>query len=47
MIKITRKTPAPGNTKDVGMAVLLKYLSNFLRTLETLLNNYEINLILA
>ena len=33
-IKITRKTPAAGNTKDVKIAVPLKYLCNFWRTLE-------------
>ena len=46
-IKITRKTIAAGNTKDVEIAVPLKYLSNFYRTLEMLLINYEINLILT
>ena len=33
-IKITGKTPAAGNTKDFELAVSLKYLSNFWRTLE-------------
>ena len=33
-IKITGKTPAAGNTKDIEIAVPLKYLSNFWRTLE-------------
>ena len=33
-VKITGKTPAAGNTKDVGIIVLLKYLSKFCRTLE-------------
>ena len=28
-MKITRKTPADGNTKDVEIIVPLKYLSNF------------------
>ena len=46
-IKITGKTPAAGNTKDVEIAVPLKYLSNFWRTLEMLLINCEINLILT
>ena len=46
-IKITRKTPAAGNTKDVEIAVPLKYLSNFWRTLEMSLINCEINLILT
>ena len=40
-IKITEKT------KDVKIAVLLKYLSNFWRTLKMLLINCEINLILS
>ena len=46
-IKITGKTPAAGNTKDVRIAVALNYLSNFWRTLEMLLVNCEINLILT
>ena len=46
-IKITGKTPAAGNTKDVEIAVPLKYLSNFWRTLEMPLINCEINLILT
>ena len=33
-IKITENTPADGSTKDVKIAVSLKYLSNFCRTLE-------------
>ena len=33
-IKITGKTPATGNTKDFELAVSLKYLSNFWKTLE-------------
>ena len=45
-IKITRSTPADGNTKDVKRAILLKYLSNFWKTLEFSLINCEINLIL-
>ena len=45
-IKITGKTPAVGNTKDVWIAVSLKYLSNFWRTLEMPLVYCEINLIL-
>ena len=44
-MKITRKTPADGNTKDVEIIVPLKYLSNFWRTLEMPLINCEINLI--
>ena len=46
-IKITGKTPADGNTKNVKVAVPLKYLSNFWRTLEMSLINCEINLILT
>ena len=46
-IKITGKSPADGNTKDVEIAVPLKYLSNFWRTLEMPLINCEINLILT
>ena len=46
-IKITGKTPAPGNEKDVEIMVPLKYLSNFWRTLEMQLINCEVNLILT
>ena len=46
-IKITGKTPAAGNTKDVEIIVPLKYLSNFWRTLEMPLINCEVNLILT
>ena len=46
-IKITGKTPAAGNTKDVEIIVSLKYLSNFWRTPEMLLINCEVNLILT
>ena len=42
-----RKKHAGGNTKDVKIAVLLKYLSNFWRTLEMPLINCDINLILT
>ena len=45
--KITGKTPAAGNTKHVKIAIPLKYLSNFWRTLEIRLINCEINLILT
>ena len=45
-IKITGKTPAADNTKDVEIIVPLKYLSNFWRTLEMPLINCEVNLIL-
>ena len=46
-IKITWKTSAAGNTKDVEIIVPLKYLSNFWRTLEMPLINCEVNLILT
>ena len=46
-IKITRKTPATGNTEDVKKQAPLKYLSNFWRTLEMLLISCEIDLILT
>ena len=38
------KPSADGNTKDVKIAVLLKYLSNFWRTFEMPLSNCKINL---
>ena len=44
-IKITGKPPADGKTKDVKIAVPLKCLSNFWRTLEMALIKCEINLI--
>ena len=43
-VKITGKTPAAVNTKDVEIIVPLKYLSNFWRTLETPFINCEVNL---
>ena len=46
-IKITAKTPAAGNIKDIETAVPLKYLSNFLRALEIRLTHCEINFILT
>ena len=46
-VKITGKTPADGNPKDVETIVPLKYLSNFWRTLEMLLINCEVNLLLT
>ena len=46
-VKITGKTPNNGNTKDVEIIVPLEYLSNFWRTLEIPLINYEVNLILT
>ena len=41
-IKITRRTPAGGNGKDVEIMVPLKYLSNFWRTLEMPLINLKL-----
>ena len=46
-IKITGKTPAAGNEKNVKIMVPLKYLSNFWRTLEMPLINCKVNLILT
>ena len=46
-IKVTGKTPATGNTKNVKIIVPLKYLSNFWRTLEMPLINCELNIILT
>ena len=46
-VKITGSTPAGGNTKDVEIIVLSKYLSNFWRALEMPLINCKINLILT
>ena len=46
-IKITGNTPTAGSTKDVKLAVPLKYLSNYWRTLEIRLSNCEVNLILT
>ena len=45
--KITGKTDAVTGRKDVEIMVPLKYLSNFWRTLEMLLIDCEINLILT
>ena len=42
-----RTTPAASDTTDVEIMVPLKYLRNFLRTLQMLLINYETNLILT
>ena len=44
-IKITGNTPNNDDKKNAEIAVPLKYLSNFWRTLEILLINCEINLI--
>ena len=46
-IKITGKTPSNNNVKDIEIMVPLKYLSNFWRTLEMLLINCEVKLILT
>ena len=46
-VKITGKNPACRITKDVEIIVPLKYLRNFWRTLEMLLINCEVNLILT
>ena len=45
-IKITGKTPAADNEKEVEIMIPLKYLTNFWRTLEMPLINCEVNLIL-
>ena len=45
--KITGKTPAAGNEKDVEIMFPLKYLRNFWRTLEIPLTNCDLNLILT
>ena len=45
-IKITEKTLAAGNEKDVEIMIPLKYLSNFWRNLQIPLINCEVNLIL-
>ena len=46
-MKITGKTTAAGNEKDVETMVPLKYLGNFWRTLEMPLINCKVNLILT
>ena len=43
-VKIIGSTSAGGNTKDVKIIVPLKYLSNFWRTLEMALINWEVSL---
>ena len=43
-VKIRQKIPNDGNSKNVEIAVPLKYLSNFWRTLEMQLINCKINL---
>ena len=44
--KIIGNTPAVGNTKNVEIAIPLKYLSSFWRTLEASIINCDVNLIL-
>ena len=46
-VKITGRTPACGNRKDAEIIAPLKYLNDFWRTLEMLLINCKINLILT
>ena len=46
-VKITGKTPADKNTKNVEIIVPLKYSRNFWRVLEMPLINCEVNLILT
>ena len=46
-VKITGKTPAADNEKDVEIMVPLKYLSHFWRTLELPLINCKVNFILT
>ena len=46
-VKITRRTPDNDNKRNVEIAVPLKYVSYFWRTLEMPLINCEINLILT
>ena len=45
--KIRKNTPNDGNAKDVEIAVSLKYLSKFWRTLEMPPINYKINSVLT
>ena len=46
-VKIIDQTDDDGKTDNFEIMVSLKYLSNFWRSLETPLNNYEVNLILT
>ena len=46
-VKIIKKPPNNGNTKDLEIAVPLKYLSNFWRNVEMSLIYCEINLTLT
>ena len=43
--KMTERTPANGNTRDVEIFALLKYLSNFWRSPEMSLISYKISLL--
>ena len=44
-IKITGKTPAAGNTKNLEITAPLKYLSSFWRTLEMPLINCDVKIL--
>ena len=46
-IKITGKTPAAVNEKDVEIMAPVKYLNNFWKTYEMSLINCQVNLILT
>lgn len=46
-IKATRKTPTLGKKKNVEIAILLEFLSNFCWTLEIAPINFEIKFILT
>ena len=46
-VDLTGKNCNDDNTKGAGIEVPLKYLSNFWRTIEMFLINYEISLILT
>ena len=46
-VKVTGQTDDDGEMNNAEIMVPLKYLSNFLRTLETSLINCEVNLILT
>ena len=45
--RVTGRMPADGNTKDVGITVVLKYLSNLWSTLKIPLINFKVNLIIT
>ena len=46
-MKITRNTPADGNTRVIEIIVALKYLNNFSKTYKMPVINCEIKLILT